>query len=120
MRDIYDSDGQLDAKIVPPKQLRSVTGGWGARDANWFFDFPVSAEKSNRLFGRVKNVQRKIISFDGAIAVNISVLKDLLEITGPIRLPEYGLTIDKDNFLLNIQREVEMGDDKKSGSRSGF
>lgn len=115
VRDIYDSDGQLDAKIVPPKQLRSVTGGWGARDANWFFDFPVSAEKVIGFLEESKMYKEKIISFDGAIAVNISVLKDLLEITGPIRLPEYGLTIDKDNFLLNIQREVEMGDDKKSG-----
>ncbi|MBI5147599.1 MAG: DUF4012 domain-containing protein [Parcubacteria group bacterium] len=115
VRDIYDPDGQLDAKVVPPKQLRSVTGGWGARDANWFFDFPVSAEKIIGFLEESKMYKEKMVSFDGAIAVNINLLKDLLEISGPIRLPEYGTTIDKDNFLLNIQREVETGNDKKSG-----
>ncbi len=43
--DIYRPDRFLDLKVVPPKQLQGTTPNWGARDANWFFNFPDSAEK---------------------------------------------------------------------------
>ena len=39
VRDIYDPDGQLAIKIIPPEQLQTVTTDWGARDANWFLIF---------------------------------------------------------------------------------
>ena len=44
VRDIYDPDGQLTLKVQPPLPLQAVTTNWGARDANWFFDFSSSAK----------------------------------------------------------------------------
>lgn len=112
VRDIYDPDGQLDLKVIPPKPLQGITGKWGARDANWFFDFPTSAQKVANFLEASKIYQEQGIKFAGAIAVNVEVIKDLLEIVGPINLPEYKLAINKENFLKEIQREVETGADK--------
>lgn len=112
VRDIYDPDGQLDLKVIPPKPLQGITGKWGARDANWFFDFPTSAQKVANFLEASKIYQEQGIKFAGAIAVNVEVIKDLLEIIGQINLPEYKLTINQDNFLKEIQSEVETGVDK--------
>ena len=115
VRDIYDPDGQLKAKIIPPKPLQGITGVWGARDANWFFDFPLSAEKTIDFLELSKIYSEKGIKFSGAVAVNVELIKDVLEIIGPIELPEYQLTLTPDNFLEEVQREVETGDDKSRG-----
>ena len=43
--DIYNPDGQMKEKIIPPRPLQKITPNWGMRDANWFIDFQVSAKK---------------------------------------------------------------------------
>lgn len=115
VRDIYDPDGQLDVKVVPPKPLQGVTGWWGARDANWFFDFPTSAKKVTQFLEASKLYKEQGVTFSGAVAVNVEVLGDVLDVLGPIDLPEYQLTITKDNFLKELQEEVEAGKDKFQG-----
>ncbi len=110
--DIYDPDGQLDAKVVPPKELQGLTENFGARDANWFFDFKDSAKKTIELLERSKIYNEKTTTFEGAIAVNINVLKSVLESTEDIELKEYKLKINSKNFLDTIQKEVEAGKDK--------
>ncbi len=115
VRDIYDPDGQLDLKVIPPEQLQGVTRNWGARDANWFFDFPTSAKTIVHFLEASKMYSDRNETFDMAIALNINVVQSLLDVTGPIPLPEYGITITSDNFLPEVQREVEAGADKKAG-----
>lgn len=112
VRDIYDPDGWVVKKVIPPKPLQAITPVWEARDANWFFDFKTSAEKvigmlEDSLFYKEQNV-----SFIGAIGINTSVMEDLISITGPIELPQYNLTITKENFLEKVQFEVEAGTNK--------
>jgi len=114
VRDIYDPDGQLDIKVVPPKEIQTVTEKWGARDANWFADFRASAENVIWFLEQSKIYSEKNVTFDMAIAVNIPVVESLIELTGPIALPEYNLIISKENFLREVQREVEVGKDKKT------
>lgn len=113
VRDIYDPDGQLDVKIVPPREMQSLTRDWGARDANWFFDFPLSAEKVLYFLEASKMYRERMIAFEGAIALNANVVKDILDAVGPVEIPEYDLVIDGDNFLREIQEEVEAGRDKR-------
>lgn len=115
VRDIYDPDGQLDKKIIPPKQLRGVTDKWGARDANWFFDFPTSARKVTEFLEASKLYSDYGVKFAGAVAVNIAVIKDILGIIGPMELPDYEITITSENFLTEVQQEVEEGTDKAQG-----
>ena len=113
--DIYNADRQLKALIVPPKELQSITKKWGARDANWFFNFPTSAQKVIGLLEQSDLYFKPLVQFHGAVAVNTNILETLLKITGPIALPEYGRTVDSSNFLKEIQYEVEAGRDKKPG-----
>ncbi|MGC9603285.1 MAG: DUF4012 domain-containing protein [Minisyncoccia bacterium] len=115
VHDIYDPDGQLALKVIPPEQLQTVTTDWGARDANWFFDFPTSAKTVIRFMEASKMYSEKNVTFDAAIALNINVVNDLLSVTGPIQLTDYNLTIDQNNLLEEVQRSVEAGADKKAG-----
>ena len=113
--DIYNADRQLNLKLIPPKELRGITTNWGARDANWFFDFPTSAKKVISLLEQSDLHRQLGIRFQGTIAINTGVLKTLIEILGPVELPGYELTLNGKNFLEEIQREVEAGRDKKPG-----
>ncbi len=115
VRDIYDPDGQLKLKVTPPQPLQVTNYLWSARDANWFFDFPTSAEKVLYFLENSEMYKEPKITFDVVIALNIKVVKDLLKITGPIYLEEYDLSINESNFLKEVQREVEMGKDKAAG-----
>ena len=115
VRDIYDPDGWVTDKVVPPAPLQRTTKDWAARDANWFFDFPTSAKTVLGFLESSQFYKDRNTVFDGAIALNINVLDTLLDITGPVELPQYKLTITSNNFLEEIQREVESGNDKKSG-----
>ncbi len=114
--DIYYPDGQLEEKIVPPKPLQLITTSLGARDANWFFDFSVSAQKVVALLEESDIYQKEAASFDGVIAINTDVIASAFDIIGPIELPEYGMTLAKENFLSDIQAEVEAGPSKARGA----
>ncbi len=113
VRDIYDPDGQLDQRVIPPEPLQVITKDWEARDANWFLDYPTSAKKVIQFLNNSKIYSERGVRFDGAIAVNTNVLKDIVTLIGPLELPEYKLTVTPENFLREIQREVEAGADKK-------
>lgn len=113
--DIYNSDRQLNIKIAPPRELSAITTLWGARDANWFFNFPTSAKKVGYFLENSKLFSDSGTTFKNIIAINTNVLESILEITGPVEIPEYNLTINQSNFLQEIQYEVEAGRDKKPG-----
>ncbi|MFH1192802.1 MAG: DUF4012 domain-containing protein, partial [Candidatus Jorgensenbacteria bacterium] len=115
VRDIYDPDGQLTMKFTPPAPLQTMTQDWGARDANWFFDFPTSAETVVGMMERSGMYATQGITFDAAAAMNINVFRSFIQAVGPLPLPDYKLTITEDNFLNVIQREVEAGEDKAAG-----
>jgi len=112
VNDIYTPDRSVKYRIVPPKQLQSITIGWGARDANWFFDFPSSAEKFLELLEASPMYVNDDAKFDGAIALNANVVSDVLKIVGPIYVPEHDVTLTSDNFLLAIREEVEEARDE--------
>ncbi len=92
-----------------------MTEDWGARDANWFFDFPTSAEVVSGMLEESKIYEEEGVKFEGVIGVNVDVLGTIVDLIGPIELPEYDLVIDEDNFLGELQREVETGKDKQEG-----
>ncbi len=115
VRDIYDPDGQLDLKVVPPKPLQGITDTWEARDANWFLDFPTSARKVTQFLEASKIYSEQGVTFSGAVALNIAVLEDILRVVGPIVLNEYKITVTSENVLRELQAEVEAGEDKARG-----
>ena len=113
--DIYNADRQTHLKLIPPKELQIITKDWGARDANWFFNFQTSAQKVLAFMEDSDLYSQKGINFEGVISINTDVLATILDITGPISIPGYDLKLDSKNFLKEIQYEVEAGRDKKPG-----
>ncbi|PIT93113.1 MAG: hypothetical protein COU06_01790 [Candidatus Harrisonbacteria bacterium CG10_big_fil_rev_8_21_14_0_10_38_8] len=111
--DVYDPDGQIDIKVVPPEPMQSITPDWETRDSNWFFNFPTSAAKVIYFLNNSKIYSEQNITFDGVISMNTKVFTDILRAVGPVELAEYDLTITHENFLEEIQEEVESGDDNR-------
>ena len=105
---IFNPDGQLSVDVVPPEPIRKISAGWSLHDSNWFADFPLSAKKAIYFYEKGGGP-----TVDGVIAITPTVLKRFLEITGPITLEEYDTVINADNFMENIQYEVEYDYDKE-------
>jgi len=106
--DVYNLDGQLKENIIPPKPLQHITPNWGTRDANWFIDFPVSAQKAMEFFKKAAGYE-----VDGVLTMSPRMISEILKVVGPIEMPEYGLTINDENFLSTVQAEVEYGNNRE-------
>ena len=104
---IFNLDGQLYDKIIPPKPIQKISTAWSTHDANWFADFPLSAQKIMSFYEKSGNE-----TVDGVISITPRTVEDLLSITGPIDLPEYGVSLSRENFLDIIQHKVEVDYDK--------
>lgn len=103
----YDFQGQLDQYLEPPAPLTLLDKRWEFQDANWFPDFPTSAEKILWFYRHSRGV-----SADGVIAINATVLERLLAVFGPLVDPSRQLVLTADNALPTIQDAVENGPDK--------
>jgi len=99
----YDLQAQLTARVQPPKPLQLIASRWEFQDANWFPDFPTAAEKIRWFWSKAGQP-----TVDGVIAINAPLMVDLLKVTGPIEMPEYGKTITAENFILETQKAVEL------------
>lgn len=100
---IYDLDGQLKEKYLPPLPVLAVNPRWYLRDSNWFYNFPDSAEVMADFYHKITG-QRP----DTVVAITPQVVLRLLEITGGIEVPEFGITLDKDNFIERTQLETSV------------
>jgi hypothetical protein len=100
---IYNPDGQLKNFIVPPAPLERVTDSWGARDANWFVDFPLSARKVTEFIERGGGP-----TVDGVIAITPRVLEELLQQLGPVKVKVEGeeITLTAEKIVDLIQEKV--------------
>lgn len=108
---IFNPDGQLKENIVPPLPIQKISTGWSLHDSNWFPNFPASAEKARFFYEKTGGP-----TTDGVIALTPEVLERLLKFIGPVDLPEYGVTIDANNFMSLIQEEVEIDYDKEENN----
>lgn len=104
---IYDMDGQIFDNIVPPRPLQNYSERWRIHDSNWFADFPTSAQKLEFFYEKSGGATP-----DGVISVTPNLFVRLLEATGPIDMPEYGVSLNSENFLDTIQFKVEVDFDK--------
>lgn len=103
----YDFNGQLTKHVYSPKPLWLINPHWQAQDANWYPDWPTSAEK---LMWFLEN--SGYYSLDGVIAFQATTLKDLLAVLGPVDFPEQEVSLTSDNVLREIQAAVELKYDK--------
>ena len=111
----YDIKGQLLAHVISPDPLHLINPHWQFQDSNWFPDFPTSARKMLWFWSKSGQPTQ-----NGVISINASLVERILEITGPIDMPEYGKVIDKSNFMLETQKAVELEYDKQANTPKKF
>lgn len=91
--DVYQLDNQVDLPYQePPDALLAYLlnrDSWELADANWSPDFPTSAQDALRLY----TVESGDDDIDGVIAIGTYALDRLLEITGPVEVPDTGVTV---------------------------
>lgn len=104
----YDLQGQLNEHVEPPTPLLLSNKRWEFQDANWFPNFPTTAEKLMWFYRHSRD-----LTVDGVIAINASVLERLLAIVGPIVDEKRNITIASEDVLKTIQQVVEEGPEKK-------
>lgn len=83
--------------IEPPRPVKAyLLRDWsmGLAEASWWPDFPTVAEEAIELYRREAGSEEPI---DGVIGINFFTLEKLLEVTGPVTVEEYGVTVDSQN-----------------------
>ncbi len=103
----YDLQGSLTERITSPWPLHLINPRWEFQDANWSPDFPTSAAKLAWFYEKSGGP-----TVDGVIAVNANVMERMLDVLGPVEMPEYDVTLSAENFITETQREVELDYDK--------
>lgn len=105
IQDIYVPDGQFIGFVTaPPGVQEYLSSGRGLRlpDANWWPDFPASAQQILTYFALGNES-----GLDGMVAVNLEVIEALLTVTGDVYVPDYQLTVTPENLAdaLRSQRD---------------
>ncbi|MFZ6014844.1 MAG: DUF4012 domain-containing protein [Patescibacteria group bacterium] len=111
----YDIKGQLTKRVQAPLPLHLINPLWQFQDANWYGDFPKTAEQMRWFWSNSGQP-----TLDGIIAVNASFMTEVLNVTGPIDMPEYGKVITADNFFMETQKAVELEYDKEANTPKKF
>lgn len=87
-------DSQLPWKVLPPPLELGGSGSiWGAGEANWFFDFPSSAQKMIYFLQSSKEYASSSETFSGAILINGSAWQRIIATIDPSLLPKSGSTV---------------------------
>lgn len=113
VRSVYYYDHRTEEKgpfVEPPEYLKNLTGNLAARDSLIAADSDTNARLFRDLFARETGEY-----IDNVVIITPKVLSLILYYTGPIELPEYSLTVTRDNILSTLQQEVEAGQDKVAG-----
>jgi len=98
VHDVYDIDGSYKEIIEPPEDLKFFTTNWRFRDSNYSPDFKVAAAKAKWFLETEGGPE-----IDTVIAINQGLLKDLMEISGPVKVGDFGeLNSENYNLLLSF------------------
>jgi len=101
----YDLQGSLRASVAAPAPLRLINDRWEFQDSNWFPDFPTAAKKILWFYQQAGGP-----TVDGVVAINASVMEQLLAHIGPVSAGEQ--TITAESFFPVVQKAVEIDYDR--------
>jgi len=106
--------GQYVEPPAPLKDYLLKDWSWNLTLANWSPDFPTAARQA-LAFLELGGGTREV---DGVLAINVATLEELLGVTGPVEVPEYGVTVDQANALevteALTRSPLEPGSDRKA------
>ncbi len=105
----YDLKAATQIRVEAPKPFQLFSPYWQIWNANWFPDWPASAQKIAWFYESSLGG----VTVDGVIALTPNVLEDLLKITGQIEMPDYQKIITADNFVREVQMATEVEYDKE-------
>jgi hypothetical protein len=102
--DVYDADGQLKGHVEPPYPIRRYLPSlhWYLRDSNFNVDFSKGAIAS-AVFLNTEMHQ----AVDGVIGVDLSFVRNILTVVGPVKVTDYNQTVNADNFFQVAQVHTE-------------
>jgi hypothetical protein len=110
----YDTEGGFTKNIIAPEPLWLVNPLWHFWDANWWPDWPTSAEKLEWFYEKSGGP-----TVDGVIALTPTVLEKMLEVIGPVDMTEkYGVVITAENFWETARGVIEEKDLKYKAAGS--
>jgi hypothetical protein len=89
----YAGNGIELGRLPPPAYRWMNFGNWGLRDANLSGDFPTTARLAMQVFQEEGGGP-----VDGDIALTPAVISHILDVIGPIKVPEYGEVITAQNL----------------------
>lgn len=113
---VYAFERELPEYPFPPEELGLMMGAgrWLPRDANWWPDFPTSAESILTLFEDHQDIRA-----DGVIAINTLFTAQLVEVFAPIDLPEYPEVMTPENWRGVMERTLLAGRDQDERTPDG-
>lgn len=88
-------------KTTPPDPLALINENWSMRDSNFAVSFPDAANQVEWFYE-----QESGDTVDGVIALNASLIRDLISKIGPVNLAN-GIEINADNFFVELNKQVE-------------
>lgn len=88
--------------------------GWGLRDANLSADFPTNARTMMQIVQDAGGELPGNGSLQGVIAFTPGLIKDLLKVTGPIKVPGFNTTVDANNLERTIH-DYQLGSKQPQG-----
>jgi hypothetical protein len=99
---------------APLKQYLLKDTSWNLLVSTWSPDFPTAAQSAARFYqlGGGESV-------DGVIAINVTTLERLLEVTGPVEIPEFGVTVSASNAFDLISEHTRAAYEPQ-GDRKAF
>lgn len=92
----YDLLNDISYKIQSPTPLHFVNPHWQMQDANWWPHVPSSFQLVQKMYRKQGGS-----SVDGVISLTPEVIEQMLELTGPIEMPDYVGTLPTENEVVS-------------------
>ncbi|MFA6183472.1 MAG: DUF4012 domain-containing protein [Parcubacteria group bacterium] len=115
IHDTSNFDGRIPENNDMPEPMKKIfkINSWKFRDSNYSPDYPSNVQKALDFYYQGKGEEK----FDGVIAINASVLENVLKFTGPIKLEKYPVSFESGSALLTLEKQVEIDFSKQGIDR---
>jgi hypothetical protein len=100
--DAYQNAGN-SIPYPPAYSWFRLASSWSLRDSNLDADFPTAARYAEQIY----HTEGGTVPVSGVLALTPYVIEDLLQLTGPIAVPEYGETVTAQNLIDRIHYHQE-------------
>lgn len=116
VEDIYQPDGQIKGHVEPPYPIQEAfgQGWWRLRDANWDVDFERAGTSIDWFF------KEGGVSADYIVAVNLNLVRKLLQIFGEVKPVTYDEVVTASNLDTLAQKYAQVDFAPGSSSKRDF